>query len=271
MPDEKDDERRHKDLRDELQLYWLIQLGTITALGALMGTWPKSTDAVSGDAILVKLIVGAVALVLITIAGMYNVVGNYYTFVANYRLGREKQQESVVTPWMALAQSLIAAFLGGAIGAVAMEGAALFSAPSTVNSAQKVDASVPAEAAKARFSITWNRIDFIVQDHDLAERADRRSSQNGFGASGDLVWPFTVIGLGLFFGFAVYGWSVAKTIESFDRQRDGTDADTLKILTAFIEYSKELQKVWAILLGKWLRRLQNQCTSCALKPCRRKA
>ena len=116
--EEKQRDQYHKDLRDEVQLYWLIQLGTITALGALMGTWPKTDGSGTVDGSIVKLLVLSVAMILITVAGMYNVVGNYYSFVANYRLNREKLQESVVTPWLMLAQGVIATILGFGIASV---------------------------------------------------------------------------------------------------------------------------------------------------------
>lgn len=115
---EKQREQYHKDLRDEVQLYWLIQLGTITALGALMGTWPKADNSGSVDGSIVKLLVLSVAMILITVAGMYKIVGNYYSFIANYRLQREKLQESVVTPWLMLSQSVIATILGFGLASV---------------------------------------------------------------------------------------------------------------------------------------------------------
>lgn len=225
---EKQQELCHKDLRDEIQLYWLIQLGTITALGALMGTWPK-TDAISSiDGTIVKLLVLSVAMILITVAGMYNVVGNYYTFVANFRLGREFQ-ESVVTPWLAFTQSIIAAILGVGIGAILLEGN--FNPPQEVTSVTVMGAKV--EATKtAGSAVPANAISTTTQ-------VERR----WWG------WRLFFVPIGAVLGFSVYGYAIASAVGVL-LNKAGHSMGRVEVISQFERYSHELQSTCVVWWGK---------------------
>jgi hypothetical protein len=97
-------------LIEEVKLYWTIQLGILAGLGVLVANLKSEV------ADLPKLFVCFTALGLLLIGTMYNLVGNYYTFMERFSRGTGTLQEDIITIVVGRIYFMISSFAGAAIG-----------------------------------------------------------------------------------------------------------------------------------------------------------
>ena len=247
----------HKDLRDEVKLYWLIQLGTITALGALMGTWPKAADVSILDGLIIKLLILSVGMILLIVGGMYNIVGNYYTFAANFRLGRN-YQESVVTPWLAGSQSVIAAILGMAMGAVICQ-AALSDDKRAPSAFENRDNQASGTTlTKTRTQIGWapdgKRIEVTGRENKQEVHATtagnaNQATQNSLCAT--FLFLAAIIA-GATGGYLTYAYAIAHVFDSVTGAKDDPPK-TSEMFERFKSYSQNLGNAHPIQAREFVR------------------
>ncbi len=103
-------------LIEEVKIFWTMQVGIIAALGYIIASKFDKFDFTAVP-------FACAALALVTIANVYNYVGNYYTFEDRKNLPGPKQQEAIVTPLL----DYIHTFLAAVFGAIIVNGLSTYS------------------------------------------------------------------------------------------------------------------------------------------------
>ncbi len=95
-------------LVEEVKLYWTIQVAVAGILGYLGTNLNFTTETAVKNIFLC-----GVSSLLITMGAIYNLIGNYYARIEGSRTGREKDQENIITPTLALIYMIVSGILGG--------------------------------------------------------------------------------------------------------------------------------------------------------------
>jgi hypothetical protein len=99
-------------LVEEIKLYWTVEIGIVTVLGVLFSQLgSQRTEPMA------QFLMCFVAMVLVVVGTMYNIAGNYYTFVTRTQIsGTAGDQEGIISTVMEIAFFLLSGVCGVAMG-----------------------------------------------------------------------------------------------------------------------------------------------------------
>ncbi|MFM7070695.1 MAG: hypothetical protein ACKO38_02740 [Planctomycetota bacterium] len=99
-------------LVEEIKLYWTVEIGIVTVLGVLFSQLgSQRTEPMA------QFLMCFVAMVLVVVGTMYNIAGNYYTFVTRTQIsGSAGDQEGIISTVMEIAFFLLSGVCGVAMG-----------------------------------------------------------------------------------------------------------------------------------------------------------